>query len=264
MSFFDLQVKESVGWVYLDNARKRNFMDGRFWDGLPAAIEEMNRNEQVKVIVIAAHGSSFSMGLDILEFSEQLSFLEKENAQSRAKLYELILHMQKGFDVLENSPKPSIAAVQRHCIGGGLDLIAACDIRHCSEDAIFSLREVKVGIVADMGSLQRLPYIVGEAVTRELALTGRDFNAAEAKSMGLVSNVWPDTETLHKKVHETAMDIASNDPEVLRGIRLMLAKGRLLPRKDALEGGALYNAGFLQNPMFLELLEKMKNRKKNT
>lgn len=142
--------------------------------------------------------------------------------------------MQKGMRAVADSPKPSIAAVQRHCIGGALDLIAACDIRYAAADAIFSLREVKVAIVADMGSLQRLPYLIGEGPTRELALTGRDVNAEEALRMNLITKILPDKDAAYAAALETAREMSENSALVMRGVKYIMNKQRGLDADRAL------------------------------
>ena len=262
MSFFEIQKNGEVGWIYLNRPAKRNFMNWDFWVELPEVVQQLENDSAVKCLVIAGHGASFSMGLDLADFGERLNFLLEENAANRSRLWDLILTMQKGFNVLENCRKPSIAAVHRHCIGGGLDLIAAADIRYCSADAQFSLREVKVGIVADMGSLQRLPHIIGEGHTRELALTGRDIDAETAFRMGLVTKVCSNKEELYIETQKLAEEIAGHDEEVLRGIKLSLDESRNRNRAEALQSVAMYNAGFLQNSSFLSLISGLAKRKK--
>ena len=177
-NFFQIEKTGAVATLWLNRPEKRNFMSWDFWHELPLAVAEIDADDEVKAFIVAAKGASFSIGIDLPDFVERFAFLgESGGAEANEKLHQFILTLQKGMRAVADSPKPSLAAIHRHCIGGALDLISACDIRYAASDAIFSLREVKVAIVADMGSLQRLPYIIGEGLTRDLALTGRDFGA---------------------------------------------------------------------------------------
>jgi enoyl-CoA hydratase len=153
--------------------------------------------------------------------------------------------MQSAMDAVESCRKPVLAAVQGWCIGGGVDLIAACDIRVASADATFSVREVKVAIVADMGSLQRLPAIIGEGMTRRLALTGEDVDALSALAMGLVSEVHEEPAELLAGARALARSIADNPPLVVQGVKRVMNHSRDVPRRDGLAYVAVWNAAFL-------------------
>src|SRR5205814_1078068 len=178
-----LEKKEGVVEVVLIGPGKGNAMGPDFWREMPEVFAALDRDEEVRAIIVRGEGDNFSYGLDLAAMMGDLGrhFGAGENlAAERARLLDLVGDMQKAFDNLAACRKPVIAAVSGWCIGGGLDLIAACDIRLCSADARFSLREVKVAIVADLGSLQRLPRVIGEGNTRELALTGKDISAERA------------------------------------------------------------------------------------
>ena len=264
-NFFLIEKNGPVATVWLNRPEKRNFMNWDFWRELPLVVDEINADDSIKVFIVAAKGASFSIGLDLPDFVERFAWLaDSSGAEGNQRLHEFILTLQKGMRAVADSPKPSIAAIHRHCIGGALDLISACDIRYAAADAIFSLREVKVAIVADMGSLQRLPYIIGEGLTRDLALTGRDFGAEEALRMGLVTQVLPEKEALHAAVLKTANEMAESSALVMRGVKHVMNKQRGMDMDRAYDFVALYNSGFLQTKEFVEMAKGMANRKKKT
>ncbi|MCS6983811.1 MAG: enoyl-CoA hydratase-related protein [Leptospiraceae bacterium] len=261
-TFFALEREDGLLWVWLNRPEKRNFLNLSFWEELPLLVEEIALDKCVKVVCLAAKGSSFSMGLDISEFALKFSELFfGESAAHRQQILELIEKLQKGIKSLLGLEKPVLACVHRHCIGGGLDLIAACDIRLCSRDAIFSLKESELHIVADMGSLQLLPYIIGEARTRELAFTGRDISSEEALQMGLVNRVFEDKESMWQEARKLGLEMAKKDPLVLKGIKAVLNERRNYVVNSSLRHVALWNSAFLQNESFLALIEKWGKRK---
>jgi len=261
-NFFLLEKNGPVATLWLNRPEKRNFMNWDFWRELPLAIEEINADESIKAFVVAAKGASFSIGIDMPDFVEKFSWLgESSGSEANQKLQEFILTLQKGMRAIYDSPKPSICAVHRHCIGGGLDLAAVCDLRYAAADAIFSLREVKVAIVADMGSLQRLPSLIGEGPTRDLALTGRDIDSEEALRLGLVTRVFADKEALHEGAQAAATEMAANSTLVTRGVKYVIAK----QPKDfhsAMDFVALYNSAFLQSQEFVAMVKGLAARKK--
>jgi len=260
--FFEIEIQKNVAVIYLNRPEKRNAMDWSFWRDLPFVIEEINANPSVHAFLIAARGKSFSTGLDLDNFfGEFKHIVQGELADGREKLYELVLLMQKGINAVYESKKPSIALVQKHCIGGGLDLISACDIRYASSDASFSLREAKVAIVADMGSLQRLPAIIGQGNTRELALTGKDISATEALRMGLVTKVFSSESELLAEGLKVAHEIAENPTIVIRGVKQVLNYGYGKSIEDGLNYVAVWNAGMLDSRDFRSAIEGFNERK---
>jgi enoyl-CoA hydratase len=261
--FFDIVVEEPIAILYLNKPEKRNAMEWSFWKDLPDVIKEINANPKIRAFVIAGRGKSFSTGLDLDEFFTRFKdIFQGQVADEREKLYNLILTMQQGMNEIQNSPKPSIAAIQKHCIGGGLDLIAACDIRYCTKDASISLREAKVAIVADMGSLGRLPAIIGEGNTRELALTGKDINGEEAYRMGLVTKVLDTEEELIDEAKKTALEIASNPAIVIRGVKNVMNYSMDKSIADGLQYVAAYNAGLLDSRDLREAFTSFQNRRR--
>jgi enoyl-CoA hydratase len=261
--FFEIEKHKNVAVVFLNRPEKRNAMDWPFWRDLPFVIEDIDNDPEVHTFIIAGRGKSFSTGLDLDNFfSEFQTIVQGELADGREKLYELVLLMQKGINAVYNSKKPSIALIQKHCIGGGLDLISACDIRYASQDASFSLREAKVGIVADMGSLQRLPNIIGQGNTRELALTGKDITAEEAFKMGLVTKICATDTELMQEGLKVAHEIAENPTIVIRGVKQVLNYGVGKSLEDTLNYVAVWNAGMLDSKDFRNAIDGFKERKR--
>lgn len=242
---FTIERADGIATLWLSNPDKRNAMGTRFWDELPATIASLEDDPSVRVVVVAGQGKHFTAGLDLTEMGATLGpALSGGLAYERYALLQTIEKMRRGFDAMVEANTPFIAAVHGACIGGGLDLIAACDLRVATETARFSLRETKIAIVADMGSLQRLGDIVGDGYLRELALTGRDFDAAFAKEIGLLNRVVAE-DALMETAMGLAREIASNSPITVRGTKEVL---RFTDRhgKDAgLRYVAAWNAAFL-------------------
>lgn len=210
--YYSVEIKSPVAMVYLDRPAKKNAMNAPAWWDAPKIFEELDKNDDVKVIIISGKGPSFCAGIDLMGMVPELGELmePEQKGHVKWKLIPKIKKMQETMNCIENCKKPVIAAIHGHCIGAGLDMAAACDIRLCSKDAVFSLREAAVGIVADMGVLQRIPHIVGQGVTRELAYTAGYINASRAKEVLLVNHVFKDHEELMQEAEKMALEISKN------------------------------------------------------
>ena len=246
---FEVTKKDHVAEVILTGPSKGNAMGPDFWRELPEVFTDLDGDREVRAVVVYGKGEVFSYGLDLKGMMAELGqhLMGVRLASERTDLLELIVQLQGTVDAVERCRKPVIAAVHGYCIGGGLDLIAACDVRLCSESARFSLREVKLAIVADLGSLQRLPPIIGQGATRELAFTGRDIDARRAERLGLVSEVLPDREALLAVARSMAREIADNPPLTVQGIKRVMDYGEGKSAADGLGYVALWNAAFLQS-----------------
>ncbi|TGM07953.1 crotonase/enoyl-CoA hydratase family protein [Leptospira barantonii] len=263
--FFEIVVRpeDKTAILYLNRPDKRNAMNWPFWRDLPDAVEEINANPEIHAFVVAARGKSFSTGLDLDSFFKEFgNTVQAPLGGDRRKFFDLILRMQKGINAVYDSPKPSIAAVQKHCIGGGLDLISACDIRYATVDASISLREAKVAIVADMGSINRLPAIIGQGHTRELALTGKDIDGIEAERIGLVTKVFQTEEEMMNVALATAKEIAENPKIVVSGVKDVMRYSEGKPMDAGLNYVALWNSSFLDSADFRGALQSFKERKR--
>src|SRR5579872_3920963 len=224
-----------VATLWLDRPEARNAMGPPFWDDLPIAMAELSDERAVRCVVVAAKGPHFSVGLDLKAMAGLLAGGGdpadgaasaagdgRKPASAGARAFATrpgILRLQQAITAVAQCPKPTVAAVHGYCIGGGVDLIAACDIRLASADAIFSVREAKVAIVADLGSLQRLPAIISAGHLAELAFTGKDITAERAREIGLVNDVSGDAEGVLKAARALAGEIAANSPIAVQGTK---------------------------------------------
>ncbi|APR74981.1 Enoyl-CoA hydratase [Minicystis rosea] len=221
-------------------------MPPAFFYELEAAFRALAKDAEVRAVVIRSAVKAFSYGLDLpAAFQEHGQLFAGGGAANRAALLATIRSLQGTITAVADSPVPVIAAIHGACIGGGLDLAAACDVRLASADAKISLREVKVAIVADLGSLQRLPPIIGAGQTRELAFTGKTIDAARALRIGLVNEVYATQEELFAAAEAMAREIAQNPPLTVRGIKDVLRAGEGKSVAEGLEYVATYNAAFL-------------------
>lgn len=238
-----------------------NVMGGRFFAELRSTFEELGRDDS-RAVVVTGHGDDFSFGLDLAEAAGFLTpLLGASDASGRQAFLDLIRDWQAAVTALAACRKPTVAAVAGKCIGGGVDLVAACDVRVAAADAVFSVREARVAIVADLGSLQRLVGIIGDGHLRELALTGDDIGADRARAIGLVNDVLPDRSGALHAALDLARRMAANSPLVLRGIKDVLDAERG-PRVEAgLRYTAVWNAAFLPSHDLGEALAAFSERR---
>jgi enoyl-CoA hydratase len=237
-----------VAQVTLVGPGKGNAMGPAFWSEMPDVFTELDSDPEVRAIVLTGSGRNFSYGLDLPAMGSSLAPMmgdEPALARPRAEFHAEVLRMQKAINAVADCRTPTIASVHGWCIGGGVDLISAVDIRYASADAKFSVREVKLAIVADMGSLARLPLILSDGHLRELALTGKDIDAARAEKIGLVNDVYDDAEASLAAAHATAAEIAANPPLVVNGIKDVLDQQRISAVSESLRYVAAWNAAFL-------------------
>jgi enoyl-CoA hydratase len=221
-------------------------MTPEFFDDLQAVFDKVSGEPAVKSVVLQSEGKAFSYGLDLpAAFAKYGEMFGGGLAGTRSALLDLIGRLQGSLNAVAGCPVPVIAAIHGWCIGGGLDLIAACDIRLASADSRFSLRETRVAIVADLGSLQRLPAIIGKGNLRELAFTGKDIGSARAQAIGLVNETFADRAEVQEKALAMAKEIAGNPPLVVRGVKKVMEFCEGKSVSDGLEYVAAWNSAFL-------------------
>jgi enoyl-CoA hydratase len=222
-------------------------MPPAFFTACERVFTELAEDREVRAVVVRGAERAFSYGLDLrAAFAAWGPVLTGGGlAGPRSELFRLIQKLQRAFTAIAACPVPVIAAVHGWCIGGGVDLIAACDLRLCSADATFSIRETRVAMVADLGSLQRLPRILGPGHLRELAFTGKDIDAARAARIGLVNDVYPDRAALDEAALALAREIAAAPPLVVRGVKHVLDQGEGQSVAEGLDYVATWNAAFL-------------------
>jgi enoyl-CoA hydratase len=264
-----IEQQDAVATVWLDRPEARNAMGPDLWNDLPRAMAAVSEDADVRVVVIAARGPHFSVGLDLKAMGSVLSdggggggnAAPPSMAARARKARSEVLRLQASISAVALCPKPVIAAVHGYCIGGGVDLISACDIRLASADAIFSVREAKVAIVADLGSLQRLPAIIGAGHLAELAFTGKDIDAARAKEIGLVNDVAVDVEAVQAAAATLASEIAANSPIAVQGTKSVLAANDGRTVTEGLDYVATWNAGMLASDDLVEAMMAFMERR---
>ena len=241
--------------MWLDRPDQRNAFAPEFWTSFPTAVEELGDDPGVRAVVVAAKGPAFTVGIDLKAFGPALvtgnidptAPASASPVAQRTQTRRLVKTMQHTFSSLTECPKPVIAAVHGYCIGAGVDLITACDIRYAAVDTIFSVRETRLAMVADVGTLQRLPKIIDPGSVAELAYTGRDFDAGEAASLGLITRLLPNADAVVAAALQTAEAIAANSPLAVQGTKAVLRAGDGRTIDEALDYVALWNAAFLHS-----------------
>lgn len=250
-SFVSLGIttSESVATVTLRATGKANRMGPEFWRELPEAFRWLDAESAIRVVVIRGEGAHFSTGLDLVRMAGELAPVlgDGASAKERTELLALIERMQGTMTSVAECKKPVIAAIAGMCIGGAVDLVTACDMRLASADATFSVREVKVAMVADVGTLARLPALVGQGHARMLAMTGDDIDAARARDIGLVEDVYPTHDALFEAAAALARRIAKNPPLVVAGIKKVMNAASERAARDNLHTVSLWNAAFLSS-----------------
>jgi enoyl-CoA hydratase len=255
-----LEVEGQVATLWLDRPEKRNAMGPAFWADLPRAMAAIGSEPELRAVVVAAKGPHFSVGLDLVAMSGLAGPATSDNGAplstaARAKRARAeIIRMQASVTSVADCHLPVIAAIHGYCIGGGVDVAAACDIRLASEDAVLSVRETKVAIVADLGSLQRLPSIIGRGQLAELAFTGKDITAERALSIGLVNSLSPNADAVLRDARAMAAEIAANSPLAVQGTKAVLAAGEGKTVAEGLDYVAAWNAGFLASDDLTEAM----------
>jgi enoyl-CoA hydratase len=234
-----------VATVTLNRADKANAMDATMWQELEACFTWLDAEPSVRVVILAAQGKHFCSGIDLSLFAEVAQMEAGDQARKAELLRRKILSLQANLTAIERCRKPVLAAIHSSCIGGGVDMISCCDMRYCSEQASFSIKEIDLAMTADVGTLQRLPRIIGDGMVRELAYTGRDVDAEEACQLGLVNRVYRDREQLLAEVTSIARQIAAKSPLAVRGTKEMLLYTRDHSVADGLNYIATWNAGML-------------------
>ncbi|MBN2034796.1 MAG: crotonase/enoyl-CoA hydratase family protein [Deltaproteobacteria bacterium] len=235
--------------LILNRPEKHNAMDLPFFTELLAAFVSFDEDPDVRVIIIQGEGKNFSSGLDLGTLP---GLVQSTAADAREGLRRMILKAQESMTAIENCRKPVIAAAHGVCIGGAVDLLSACDIRFASGDAVFSIRETKMAMVADLGTLQRMPHIIGESWFRELALSGRNFTAEEALRINFISRICEDTSSLYREARDLAEEIAGCSPLAVQGVKDVMRFNREHGVRAGLEYVAQKNAAILMSEDLLE------------
>ncbi len=244
---FRIELVGKIAHVQINRPDKVNAMNTDFWREIIEIFQWVDDNDAVRVVVLSGAGKHFSSGIDLMLLASVGAQLGKDVGRNATTLRRKILELQASFNAVDNCRKPVLAAIQGYCIGGAIDLVSACDMRYCTVDAQFSIKEVDMGMAADVGTLQRLPRIIGDGMMRELAYTGRSIDGHEAVRIGLANRAYENHETLLAGVMEIAEQIAAKSPIAVRGTKEMIRYMRDHRVEDGLEYIATWNAAMLQS-----------------
>lgn len=258
-----VHIADHIATVSFNRPEKVNALNKLAWQELRTAFEELDTNPDARVVILQGEGKHFCAGIDL----ELLMAIRQETADDcegrvREKIRAFVKLLQAPINAIEQCSKPVLAAIHGGCIGGGLDIVAACDMRYSTEDAYFTIKEIDMGMVADLGSLQRLPKLISDGMAREMAYTGRKMYGAEAKDYGLVNSTYTDRDSLLEAVKGIAAQIASKSPLSIRGSKEMLRYSRDHSVEDGLNYIATWNAAMILsndlNEAFMSTMEKRK------
>jgi enoyl-CoA hydratase len=243
---FKVEVANKIAQVFFNRPEKANALNMEAWIEMQTVFETLSDTDTVRAIVLAGEGKHFCAGIDLglLMSVGKLQDMACSGRRSE-KVRELIKTLQQTITAIEKCSKPVLAAIHNGCIGGGVDIAAACDMRYCTEEAYFTVKEIDLGMVADIGSLQRLPKIISPAMAAEMAYTGRKVFGPEAKSIGLVNHCYDSKEKLMEGVMQIAATIASKSPLSVRGTKEVLRYTRDHSVDDALNYMSVWNAAML-------------------
>jgi enoyl-CoA hydratase len=243
---FDVETKDDIAHIRMIRPDKANSMIPEFWDELPQIVNQLSDGNDARAIVLSAEGRHFCSGMDLSVFADNNDVSVQSNSKhisrQRASFRTTALQLQRTFSCLEESRLPVLSAIQGACIGGGIDMVSATDLRYATKDAFFCIQEINIGMTADVGTLQRMPKLVPEGVVRELAYTGRNMSASEAKERGFVNEIYEDQDAMDDAVLEIAKEIASKSPMAIWGTKQTLNYGRDHSVADSLEYIATWNA----------------------
>lgn len=242
-----LEIQDHIATLTLNQPERANAMTRAFWEEMPQAMRELDENADCRVVLIKGAGKHFSAGIDLSMLAEiqQMMNSKEDMGRVREKLRRWILSLQDAFTAIEQCRKPVIAMIHGACIGGAIDLITACDMRYATEDARFCVKEIDLAIVADVGTLQRLPRLISEGIARELAYTGKTISGKEAQEIHLVNRAFASVEDLEKAVLENARLIASKSPLAVRGTKEVMNYSRDHSVAEGLNYVATWNAAML-------------------
>jgi enoyl-CoA hydratase len=261
---FEVEKKDHIAWLFMNRPDKLNACGPDFWREIIDVMRELDTDDDAWVVVLAGRGKTFTTGIDLVGMVSEVPALTEQYIRGgkRFKFVKDILRLQDSITCIEKCRKPVIAAVHGWCIGAGVDIITACDIRLASKDAKFSVREARVAIVADVGTVQRLPRIVGEGHARELTYTAKDITADRAKEIGLVNDVFADKDALYAAAQEMAQEICDSSPLAVMAAKETFNYCRDKSVADGLDYVANRSANILASDDFFEAITAFAQRRK--
>ena len=253
LTCFELNIDQHIAHLVLNRPDRLNALDMTVWRELDEVLQQLHQANQARVLVISSTGKHFSAGMSLEAFGESVS-MDDQSAEGRAAIFDMLGGLQATFTRLETLRMPVIVAIQGGCIGGAVDMVTACCLRYASADAFFCIQEINIGMVADVGTLQRLPKLMPMAVVKELAYTGRRLSADKALQYGLVNEVLPDAAAALAAAMKTATEIASKPPVAIWGTKQALHYARDHSVDDALKQMGWLQSGIWSNPHVKEAI----------
>ncbi|ASJ72600.1 crotonase/enoyl-CoA hydratase family protein [Granulosicoccus antarcticus] len=252
---FEVELRDRVAHVRLSRPDKRNSMNARFWAELPALVSELEQDGEARAIVLSSTGPHFSTGMDVSVFASKAADEGQANAGQRAaRFHDTVIRLQRSFSCLEAARIPVLAAIQGGCVGAGVDLVTACDMRYATKDAYFTIYETNLAMTADVGTFPRICKLMPDGIVRELAYTGRPMGADEALQYGLVNKLYDSQEEMVESVLKIAASIASKAPMAVYGCKRMILHARDHTVADTLDYVALWNASYFQHAEVAEAM----------
>ena len=267
-NYFDIEFLGHVAHIKLNRPEKRNAMNWDFWRDLPRIVGDIDTHARARCIVLSSTGPVFSAGLDLSLFgqdvfaSSKTAKMNEKELQTPQNFMSFLSFLQDSISSLQKARIPVICAIQGGCIGGGVDLICSADIRLATNDAFFSIRETKIGMVADVGTFPRIVKLLPEGIVKELAFTGRNFSAQEAKEYGFVNKLYESHDSLIEGALEIANEIASNSPAAVYGCKRVIDFSRDHTIDEGLEWINMWNASMLSQSELMEGFQSYKSKKK--
>ncbi|PIM51506.1 enoyl-CoA hydratase [Roseateles chitinivorans] len=252
MECLTLTEDAGVGHLVLNRPDAMNTMSPQLWRELEAVLDQLHRSPTLRALVISSTGRHFSAGMSLDVFQNGGIQLDDRSAEGRAAIVDLLADMQQAFNRLDDLRVPTIAAIQGGCIGGAVDLVAACDIRYAEAGAFFCIQEINIGMAADLGTLQRLPKLIPLGVVKEMAYTGRRLPAARALAVGLVNDVLPTPAECIEAALQCAREIAQKPPVAVWGSKQAIHYARDHGVKDSLQQMGWLQAAIWQNRNLME------------
>ena len=260
LSCFSLSIEHHVAHLVLNRPEALNTMGPTFWKELDAVLKQLHTSATARVLVISSTGKHFTAGMSLDTFSSAIQ-MDDTSPEGRAAMFDSLTDIQSTFSLLESMRIPVIAAIHGGCIGGGVDMVTACCIRYATADAFFCIQEINIGMVADVGTLQRLPKLLPMGLVKELAYTGRRLPAAKALALGLVTEVFDTHEALVAGALQAAKEIASKPPVAIWGTKQALNYARDHSVEDSLRQMGWLQGAIWSNPHVKEAITAMKQKR---
>jgi enoyl-CoA hydratase len=260
LSCFSLSIEKNVAHLVMNRPEAMNTMHPTFWKELDTVLQQLHRSGQARALVISSTGKHFSAGMALETFGSAIQ-MDDQSPEGRAAIFDALTDMQNTFTLLETMRIPVIAAIQGGCIGGAVDMVTACCIRYATSDAFFCVQEINIGMVADVGTLQRLPKLLPMGLVKELAYTGRRLPAAKAHALGLVTEIFDTHEDLVAGALQAAKEIASKPPVAIWGTKQAINYTRDHSVEDSLRQMGWLQGAIWSNPHVKEAITAMKEKR---